>query len=101
MEGPSVSSVNRGVCSSSAMGYPPDRLHIRVSSTLRRFPNLYALDSLKGKGIKLGLISNGYGEFQYNNIKGLGSLILILLRFRSGRAYASPIQGFCQYIKPS
>lgn len=37
------------------------------------FPNLYAaLDSLKGKGIKLGLISNGYGEFQYNNIKGLG-----------------------------
>lgn len=36
-------------------------------------PNLYAaLDSLKGKGIKLGLISNGYGEFQYNNIKGLG-----------------------------
>ncbi|WP_145040421.1 HAD family hydrolase [Paenibacillus sp. Y412MC10] len=37
------------------------------------FPNLHeTLDSLKGKGIKLGLISNGYGEFQYNNIKGLG-----------------------------
>ncbi|MBT2761143.1 HAD hydrolase-like protein [Paenibacillus sp. ISL-20] len=37
------------------------------------FPNLHAtLDSLKGKGIKLGLITNGYGEFQYSNIRGLG-----------------------------
>lgn len=37
------------------------------------FPNLHeALGGLKSRGLKLGLISNGYGEFQYNNIRGLG-----------------------------
>ncbi|MGG3281275.1 HAD family hydrolase [Paenibacillus solani] len=37
------------------------------------FPNLHeVLGGLKSRGLKLGLISNGYGEFQYNNIRGLG-----------------------------
>ncbi|KOP65630.1 hypothetical protein AMS62_10510 [Bacillus sp. FJAT-18019] len=37
------------------------------------FPNLHeALGGLKSRGLKLGLISNGYGEFQFNNIRGLG-----------------------------
>lgn len=37
------------------------------------FSNLHeTLGGLKSRGLKLGLISNGYGEFQYNNIRGLG-----------------------------
>ncbi|MCM3627120.1 HAD family hydrolase [Paenibacillus glycanilyticus] len=37
------------------------------------FPNLISmLSSLKNQGIKLALISNGYGQFQYDNFKALG-----------------------------
>ncbi|WP_339269347.1 HAD family hydrolase [Paenibacillus sp. FSL W8-0187] len=37
------------------------------------FPHLHEmLAYLRSKGIKLGLISNGYGDFQYSNIRGLG-----------------------------
>lgn len=36
------------------------------------FPGLIEmLDDLKGMELKLGIISNGYGRFQMNNIKGL------------------------------
>lgn len=38
-----------------------------------RFPNLISmLDSLKGKSLKLGIITNGRGNFQMDNIKALG-----------------------------
>jgi haloacid dehalogenase superfamily, subfamily IA, variant 3 with third motif having DD or ED/haloacid dehalogenase superfamily, subfamily IA, variant 1 with third motif having Dx(3-4)D or Dx(3-4)E len=37
------------------------------------YPNLTRmLASLKNQGIKLALISNGYGQFQYDNFKALG-----------------------------
>lgn len=37
------------------------------------FPNLVeVLERLKGMGIKLGLISNGKGQFQMDNLKALG-----------------------------
>ncbi|KJB86109.1 L-2-haloalkanoic acid dehalogenase [Paenibacillus sp. E194] len=37
------------------------------------FPNLLeVLDLIKQQGLKLGLLSNGYGQFQYANVQGLG-----------------------------
>ncbi|MYL55030.1 HAD-IIIA family hydrolase [Pontibacillus yanchengensis] len=37
------------------------------------FPNLVPmLEELRGRGYRLGIISNGKGAFQYNNIKALG-----------------------------
>lgn len=36
------------------------------------FPGLFEmLDDLKDRGMRLGMITNGYGRFQMNNIKGL------------------------------
>lgn len=37
------------------------------------FPNLvHMLSALKSHGIKIALLSNGYGQFQYDNFKALG-----------------------------
>ena len=37
------------------------------------FPNLNTmLSELKNKGLKIALISNGYGQFQYDNFRSLG-----------------------------
>jgi putative hydrolase of the HAD superfamily len=37
------------------------------------FPNLISmLSRLKSQGVKIALISNGYGQFQYDNFKALG-----------------------------
>lgn len=33
---------------------------------------LEMLDELKNQGLRLGIITNGFGDFQYNNIKALG-----------------------------
>jgi putative hydrolase of the HAD superfamily len=46
---------------------------IRFSSFALSFPNtIETLKSLRHKGYKLGMITNGYGDFQSSNIQALG-----------------------------